>query len=305
MMAGMLEGKVIAITGAGGGIGREFALAMGAEGAKVVVNDIGASLSGEGQDLSAGERVVEEIRAAGGEAIANTGNVADWDQAQGIVEDAIRHFGRIDGVVNNAGILRDRLLYKMDVEEWRAVIDVHLHGSFHVARAALPHFRAQESGSLVHIVSTSGLVGNIGQGNYGAAKMGIVAMSRTIANEMARYNVRSNCLSPFAWSRMISSIPTDTPEQQARVDKLKKMEANKIAPLAVYLSSDQAANVTGQIFCVRANELFLMSQSRPLRSIHRGDGWTPQTIAEHAIPALQSHFYGLDKSADVFTWDPV
>lgn len=304
-MAGMLEGKVIAITGAGGGIGREFALAMGAEGAKVVVNDIGASLSGEGQDLSAGERVVEEIRAAGGEAIANTGNVADWDQAQGIVEDAIRHFGRIDGVVNNAGILRDRLLYKMDVEEWRAVIDVHLHGSFHVARAALPHFRAQESGSLVHIVSTSGLVGNIGQGNYGAAKMGIVAMSRTIANEMARYNVRSNCLSPFAWSRMISSIPTDTPEQQARVDKLKKMEANKIAPLAVYLSSDQAANVTGQIFCVRANELFLMSQSRPLRSIHRGDGWTPQTIAEHAIPALQSHFYGLDKSADVFTWDPV
>jgi len=301
----MLSGKVIAITGAGGGIGREFALAMASAGASIVVNDIGASLIGEGSDLTAGQSVVEEIKAAGGSAVFNHGNVASWDDAQGIVQTAIDTFGRIDGIVNNAGILRDRLLYKMSPEEWKAVIDVHLHGSFHVARAALPHFRQQESGSLVHIVSTSGLIGNIGQGNYAAAKMGIVGMSRTIANEMARYNVRSNCLAPFAWSRMISSIPTDTPEQQERVGKLKKMEANKIAPLAVYLASDLAEDVTGQIFCVRANEIFLMSQSRPLRSIHRSEGWTPESIADHGIPALRSHFYGLDKSADVFTWDPI
>jgi len=301
----MLSGKVIAITGAGGGIGREFALAMASAGASIVVNDIGASLIGEGSDLTAGQSVVEEIKAAGGSAVFNHGNVASWDDAQGIVQTAIDTFGRIDGIVNNAGILRDRLLYKMSPEEWKAVIDVHLHGSFHVARAALPHFRRQESGSLVHIVSTSGLIGNIGQGNYAAAKMGIVGMSRTIANEMARYNVRSNCLAPFAWSRMISSIPTDTPEQQERVGKLKKMEANKIAPLAVYLASDLAEDVTGQIFCVRANEIFLMSQSRPLRSIHRSEGWTAESIADHGIPALRSHFYGLDKSADVFTWDPI
>jgi len=301
----MLSGKVIAITGAGGGIGREFALAMASAGASIVVNDIGASLIGEGSDLTAGQKVVDEIKAAGGSAVFNHGNVANWDDAQGIVQTAIDTFGRIDGVVNNAGILRDRLLYKMSPEEWKAVIDVHLHGSFHIARAALPHFRQQQSGSLVHIVSTSGLIGNIGQGNYAAAKMGIVAMSRTIANEMARYNVRSNCLAPFAWSRMISSIPTDTPEQQERVGKLKKMEANKIAPLAVYLASDLAEDVTGQIFCVRANEIFLMSQSRPLRSIHRSEGWTPESIADHGIPALRSHFYGLDKSADVFTWDPI
>jgi NAD(P)-dependent dehydrogenase (short-subunit alcohol dehydrogenase family) len=304
-MSRLLQDKVIVVTGAGGGIGREFALALGNQGAKVVVNDIGASLTGQPDDLGAAQRVVDEILGAGGVAVANADSVAEWDSAQSIIATALDHFGRIDGVVNNAGILRDRLLYKMDPSEWRAVIDVHLNGCFYVSRAALPHFKEQESGAFVHIVSTSGLIGNIGQGNYGAAKLGMTGISRTIANEMARYNVRSNCISPFAWSRMISSIPTDTPEQQARVEKLKKMEAGKIAPMAAYLLSDQASAVTGQIFCVRANEIFLMSQSRPLRSVHRSEGWTPETIAEHAIPALRSHFYGFDKSADVFTWDPI
>jgi NAD(P)-dependent dehydrogenase (short-subunit alcohol dehydrogenase family) len=262
-------------------------------------------LTGEPGDVGAAQRVVEEIWAAGGVAVPDTHSVADRDSAHAIVQTALDSFGRVDGVINNAGILRDRLLYKMSAEEWEAVINVHLNGSFYVSRAALPHFKEQQSGAFVHIVSTAGLVGNIGQGNYASAKMGLAGLSRTIANEMARYNVRSNCLSPFAWSRMISSIPTDTPEQEARVEKLKKMEANKIAPLAVYLCSDQAADVSGQIFCVRANEIFLMSQIRPLRSIHRGEGWTPESIADHAIPALRSHFYGFDKSADVFTWDPV
>jgi NAD(P)-dependent dehydrogenase (short-subunit alcohol dehydrogenase family) len=301
----MLNEKVIVVTGAGGGIGREFALALAAKGANVVVNDIGASLTGEPGDPGAALRVVEEITEAGGSAVADTHSVADWDSAQAIIQTALDRFGRIDGVINNAGILRDRLLYKMSPEEWNAVIDVHLNGSFYVSRAALPHLKDQQSGAFVHIVSTAGLIGNIGQGNYASAKMGIAGLSRTIANEMARYNVRSNCISPFAWSRMISSIPTATPEQEARVEKLKKMEANKIAPLAVYLFADEARDVSGQVFCVRANEIFLMSQIRPIRSVHRGEGWTPESIAEHAIPALRADFYGFDKSADVFTWDPI
>ena len=304
-MSKMLTGKVAVITGSGGGIGREFALAFGRQGARVVVNDIGASLGGEGLDSRPAARVVDEVNAAGGEAVANFDSVSDWQSAQSIVQTAIDTFGRIDVVVNNAGILRDRLFHKMRIDEWKAVIDVHLNGTFYVSRAAAPYFREQNGGAYVHIVSTAGLIGNIGQANYGAAKMGITALSRTIAIEMTRYNVRSNCLSPFAWSRMIDSIPTDTPEQQERVAKLQRMEAHKIAPLAVYLASDRADDVTGQIFCVRANELFLMSQNRPIRSVHRSEGWTAEAIAEHAIPAMRSDFYGLDRSADVFSWDPV
>jgi len=193
----------------------------------------------------------------------------------------------------------------MSVEEWRAVIDVHLNGSFYVARAAAPHFKSQESGCYIHMTSTSGLVGNLGQANYSAAKLGIAGLSKSIALDMAKFKVRSNCISPFAWSRMIGSIPTETDDQKARVEKLKSMETSKIAPLAVFLASDEAKDVTGQIFAVRANEIFLMSQSRPLRSVHRAGGWTPETIGSQAIPSLRAHFYALDRSQDVFSWDPI
>ena len=209
----MLEGKVAVITGSGRGIGRDIALQMSAQGARIVVNDIGASVSGEGNDASPGQQVVEQIRAGGGEAVLSTDSVSDWKAANRIIQCAADHFGRIDIVVNNAGILRDRLFFNMSVEEWHAVIDVHLHGSFYVSRAAAPHFKTQQSGAYVHMTSTSGLIGNLGQANYGAAKLGIVALSRAIAGDMKRYNVRSNCISPFAWSRMIGSIPTETPEQ--------------------------------------------------------------------------------------------
>lgn len=300
-----VQDKVVLVTGAGGGIGRDFALALGAQGAKVIVNDIGASVQGEGNDTSRAQGVVDEIVKAGGVAVANTDSVSDWDAANRMVNQAVETYGRIDAVINNAGILRDRFFFNMSVEEWRAVIDVHLNGAFYVSRAAAPHFKSQGSGSYVHMVSTTGLIGNLGQANYGAAKLGMAALSKCIAMDMAKFNVRSNSIAPFAWSRMIGSIPTDTPEQKARVERLQRMETAKIAPLAVYLVSDKATDVSGQIFAVRANEIFLMSQIRPLRGMHNSEGWTPETIAERAIPAMRSNFYQLDRSQDVFDWDPV
>lgn len=304
-MSSLLNGKVVIVTGAGGGIGRDIALAMAAYGGRVVVNDIGASVRGEGHDAGPAQKVVDEIKAKGGQGVANTDSVAEWSSANRIVEMAMDVYGQVDCVVNNAGILRDRYFHNMSPEEWKAVIDVHLNGSFFVSRAAAPHFKAQGSGSYVHMTSTSGLIGNFGQANYSAAKAGIAALSKSIALDMSKFNIRSNCISPFAWSRMIGSIPTDTPEQQARVEKLKRMETAKIAPMAVYLASELSKDVTAQIFAVRANEIFAMSQSRPLRSVHRDAGWTPETIAEHAIPAIRTEFYPLDRSGDVFCWDPI
>ncbi len=304
-MGNMLAGKVVVVTGAGGGIGRDFALAMAAAGAKVVVNDIGASVAGEGRDAGPAQKVVDEITAAGGSAVPNTDSVAEWESANRIVKTAIDTYGRIDCVVNNAGILRDRFFFNMSIDEWKAVIDVHLNGSFYMARAAANYFKSENAGSYINMTSTSGLIGNLGQANYSAAKLGIVGLSKSIAMDMAKYKVRSNCISPFAWSRMIGAIPTDTPEQKARVEKIKRMSTSKIAPLAVFLASDAAAGVTGQIFGVRGDEIFLFSQSRPVRSVHRDGGWTPESIADHAMPAMKANFYALDRSQDVFTWDPL
>jgi NAD(P)-dependent dehydrogenase (short-subunit alcohol dehydrogenase family) len=301
----LLAGKVALVTGAGGGIGREIATAMARAGAKVVVNDIGASVTGTGGDETPGRQTVQLIEQAGGQAVLDTHSVAEWESAQAIVAAALDAFGRIDIVVNNAGILRDVIFHKMSPEDWLSVIGVHLNGSFFVSRAAAPHFREQGSGVFIHMTSTSGLIGNVGQANYAAAKLGIAALSKSIALDMARFGVRSNCISPFAWSRMIGSIPTDTPEQKARVAKLQQMTPDKIAPMAVFLASDAARDVTGQIFAVRNNEIFLMSQSRPLRSVHRDGGWTAETIADHALPALRASLYPLERSADVFSWDPV
>jgi NAD(P)-dependent dehydrogenase (short-subunit alcohol dehydrogenase family) len=306
---GMAAGKVVVVTGAGGGIGRDIALAMAAAGAQVVVNDIGVSLTGDtsgtGAQPGAAQRVVDEIAAAGGEAAASTESVSSWTGAQRIVQCALDAFGRIDAVVNNAGNLRDRIFHKMSEDEWRAVISVHLDGSFFVSRAAANHLREQNGGAYVHMTSTSGLIGNFGQANYSAAKLGIAALSKSIALDLARYNVRSNCIAPFAWSRMTSSIPSNTPQEKERVEKLKKMESRKIAPMAVYLVSDAAASVTGQIFGVRANEIMLFSQPRPIRSVHHTPEWTPEAIAEIAVPSMQKYFYPLERSPDVVSWDPI
>src|SRR5688572_11624092 len=216
----MLQGKVVLVTGAGGGIGRDFALAMAAKGAQVVVNDIGSSVSGEGKDAGPAQNVVDEIQARGGKAVASTDSVADWEAANRIVKTAIDAFGRIDVVVNNAGILRDRFFFNMSIEEWKAVIDVHLNGTFYVSRAAATYFKSQSSGRYINMTSTSGLVGNFGQTNYAAAKLGIAGLSKSMALDMAKYKVTSNCISPFAWSRMIGTIPADTPEQDRKSTRL-------------------------------------------------------------------------------------
>jgi NAD(P)-dependent dehydrogenase (short-subunit alcohol dehydrogenase family) len=301
----MLAGKVAVVTGAGGGIGREIAIMMASEGAKVIINDIGASLTGEGKSDTPAEQTKQIIEQRGGEAAINTDSVASWDGGKKIIQSAVDHFGRIDIVVNNAGILRDVIFHKMTEDDWTSVINVHLSGSFFTSRAAAEFFRKQESGAFVHMSSTSGLIGNFGQANYSAAKLGITALSKSIALDMQRYNVRSNCIAPFAWSRMTSSIPATTPEQQARVAKIQQMTPDKNAPMAVFLASDAAKAFTGQTFATRYNEIFLMSSPRPIRGIHRGEGWTPTLIAEHAAPALKSSLLPLDRSGDVFSWDPV
>lgn len=304
-ISGCLDGKVMVVTGAGRGIGRAIALLAAAEGASVVVNDLGGDTEGGGGDVSPAQSVVEEITAAGGKAVANGASVASAEGANSIIQTAIDHFGRIDSVVNNAGILRDRIFHRMSILDFESVIQVHLMGSFYVARAAATYFREQESGSYVHFTSTSGLIGNTGQSNYAAAKMGIIGLSKGIAMDMARFNVRSNCIAPFAWSRLIGTIPTDSEETARRVERLKEMGPDKVAPLAVYLASDLAQGVSGQIFASRMNEIFLFSQTRPIRSSHRSDGWTPQSIADHGMPALKSSFYPLDRTSDVIGWDPV
>ncbi|CDM25246.1 3-hydroxyacyl-CoA dehydrogenase [Castellaniella defragrans 65Phen] len=286
-------------------MGRGIALALAAAGAKVIVNDIGASAAGEGLDQGPAHEVVAEIRAAGGEAAADTHSVADWDQAHAMVQAAIDAFGRIDIVVNNAGIVRDAIFHKMSREEFDAVVAVNLSGAFHVSRAAAPHFKAQNGGVYVHITSSSGLIGNLGQANYAASKLGVAALSKAIAIDMQRSNVRSNAIAPWAWTRMVGTIPADTPEQQKRVEGLKKLIPEKIAPFVVALASDQAREVTGQIFGVRNNEIYLFTQPRLLRTAHTSDGWTPETIIERVLPMFQNDFYPLARSGDVFTWDPV
>jgi len=304
-MPNIVAAKVAIVTGAGRGIGRGIALLLAQEGARVVVCDIGASLDGPGTDTGPAQAVVDEIKKAGGEATASTLSISEPGNADKIVAAAIGRFGRVDILVNNAGILRDRIFHRMSWSDWVDVIGVHLNGSFAMSRACATHFREQNSGSIVHMTSTSGLIGNFGQANYMAAKMGIVGLSRGIALDMARFNVRSNCIAPFAWTRMIDSIPAETEEDKARVARFREMTPEKIAPLVVYLASDRAAGISGQIFSVRNNEIYLFSQTRPIRTLHRSDGWTPEKLDAQLMGAFAASFTPLDRSGDVFSWDPV
>ncbi|HEV8309260.1 MAG TPA: SDR family NAD(P)-dependent oxidoreductase [Methylomirabilota bacterium] len=301
----LLKDKVAVVTGGGRGIGREIALMMAQAGARVVVNDFGGREDGTGGAASAADQVVGEIRQGGGQAVPSYESVATMAGGQRIVQTALDSWNRLDIVVNNAGILRDRMIFNMTEEEWDSVIAVHLKGSFAVTRAAAPRFKEQRWGRFINMTSTSGLIGNVGQANYAAAKLGIVGLTRVTALDMARYNVTANCISPFAWTRLIGTIPTETPEQQARVAKLERMSPRDIAPLAVYLASEEAQHVSGQLFGVRGKEIFVFSQPRPVRSIHHAEGWTPERIAETFPGTLAHHLTPLETSGQFFSYDPL
>jgi NAD(P)-dependent dehydrogenase (short-subunit alcohol dehydrogenase family) len=305
MAQGIVAGKVAIVTGGGRGIGRAIALLLAQERARVVVCDIGASLQGAGTDAGPAQDVVDEIRKSGGEAIASTLSIAEPENADTIVRATLEAFGRVDILVNNAGILRDVIFHKMSWSDWSDVIAVHLHGAFNMSRACASHFREQSSGAFVHMTSTSGLIGNFGQANYMAAKLGIMGLSRGIALDMQRFKVRSNCIAPFAWTRMIDSIPVASEEDKRRIERFQQMTPEKVAPLVVYLASDRAEGISGQVFAVRNNEVFLFNQPRPIRSLHRSDGWTPERLDQQLKGAFGPSLTPLDRSGDVFSWDPV
>ncbi|PYN99719.1 MAG: 3-hydroxyacyl-CoA dehydrogenase [Candidatus Rokuibacteriota bacterium] len=300
-----LKDRVAVITGAARGIGREIALLMAELGARVVVNDYGGSESGQGSTRAPADDVVDTIRKAGGQAVANYDSVATMAGGERIVQTAIDAFGRVDVVVNNAGILRDRMIFNMTEEEWDAVINTHLKGSFAVTRAAAPRMKEQRSGRFINMTSTSGLVGNIGQANYAAAKLGIVGLTKVVALDMARYNVTANCISPFAWTRMIGTIPTETDAQKARVEKIKKLSPAHIAPVAAFLASDAAKDITGQVFGVRGKEIMLFGHMRPIMRIHHAEGWTVERLTDMFPGTLQHHLVPLDTSGQYFNYDPL
>ncbi|MFT4026433.1 MAG: SDR family oxidoreductase [Novosphingobium sp.] len=293
----MLQGKVIAVTGGGRGIGRAIALACGREGAAVVVNDPGVDQDGSGADSRLARDVAAEIVAEGGFAYANYADIAQPAGALSVIEDCLVHFKGVDGVINAAGILRDSIWHNMTRSEWDAVIDVHLGGAYNISRAATPHFREQKSGAFVHFTSAAGLIGNYGQANYAAAKLGVVGLSQSLALDMARYNVRSNAIAPIAYTRMVSHLAEEMSEEDDGFNLLKTMSPAKVAPLAVYLASDAAERVNNQIFGVRGDEITLYSKPRPIRTATNPEGWTPQSIAEQLIPELRQDLSRADEVA--------
>ncbi len=304
---GKLDGKVVIVTGAGRGIGRECALLSASEGAKVVVNDLGGSIDGgDDGDVSVAEQVAREIRDAGGEAVSNGGSVTSLADCNAMVEQALDELGGLHGIISPAGILRDAMLHKMSEEDWDAVIDVHLKGSFNICRASVNHFRNQEDGSVVLFSSTSGLIGNIGQSNYGAAKMGIAGLAHIMAMENERKNVRCNVITPTAWTRMIGTIPVKNEADAHRFEMMQQKTApSHIAPPTVALLADEARDTNGQIFSVRGKEIFIWSQPRPIRNMTRMEGWTVDSVLEHAMPVFRGATTDLGNARTVFPYDPV
>ncbi len=296
---GMLDGKVVLVTGGGRGIGRETAIIAARLGAKVVVNDLGSGVHGEGADKAPAQEVVDLIKSAGGAAIANFDSVTDLRAVGRMVQQALDTFGGLHAVSNPAGILRDRMAHNMTEEEWDAIMTVHLRGHFNVVRATIGHFRSQQDGVYVMWSSTSGLIGNVGQSNYGAAKMGIAGFSRIIALEGARNNVRSNALAPGAATRMTDSVPRDEETAKRREAMREVQSPVRPAQLAVALMSDAAKHVSGQIFGVGGYNLSIYSQPRPIAVYAREDGWDAAGIVKDFLPRAEKDFAALGRPVPV------
>ncbi len=281
---GILDGKVAIVTGAGRGIGREHALLLAREGAAVMVNDLGGDGRGEGQDLTPAQEVVAEIEAAGGRAAVNGGNVADWNAAEALVAETVDTFGRLDILINNAGILRDRMSFNMSEEDWDAVVNVVLKGSFAPARFAAAHWRERfkstgepVNASIVNTASESGLYGNAGQANYAAAKIGLAALTVVMARELERAGVRANAIAPTAATRLLGTVLADRPATApGEVDPLAP---SQVSPLVVWLSSDLARDVSGQVFAVSGSRIQVVQGFHPVTQIDAGgEHWTVAAI---------------------------
>jgi NAD(P)-dependent dehydrogenase (short-subunit alcohol dehydrogenase family) len=309
---GSLKDRVVIVTGGGRGIGREVAFACAAEGAAVVIADLGTDVAGAGRNLEPGEAVAAEIRANGGRALAHCTDVTSEADARTLVAAAVDAFGRLDGVVNNAGNMVLRGFDEMTAEDFDRVIKVHLYGSFNIARAAAEMFVTRGAGSYVHMTSSAALIGNPGCAGYCAAKGGVTALSRAIALDLADKGIRSNCVAPSAVSRMSQEVtrlrasgamsirPTnDVPAEQ------RQGGPAQVAPLVAYLLGDGARAINGQIFGVRGNEIYLYSQSRPVRTLHRADGWTVDRLGAQLEPAWRSTMTPLENLQDVFSWPPL
>jgi len=287
-MGDRLKGKVAIVTGAGRGIGRGIAILMAAEGAKVVVNDLGGGVDGSGSAKNVADEVVAEIKAAGGEAVANYDSVTTVEGGENIIKTAVDSFGKLDILVNNAGILRDRMIFNMAPEEWDAVMKVHLYGVFNCSKPACVLFRQQRSGRIISMSSTSGLIGNSGQANYGAAKAGIAGFTRVIARDMGRYGVTCNAIAPGAATRMTLSeevlaarqiraekgVTGGSAQTQPPSDAPAFRDPDDIAPIVVYLATDAAADVNGQTFGASGGTISLYQNPAPMKSIHKDGRWT-------------------------------
>jgi NAD(P)-dependent dehydrogenase (short-subunit alcohol dehydrogenase family) len=299
-MGTRLKDKVAVVTGAGRGIGRGIALLLAEEGAAVVVNDLGGNVDGSGRSATPAEEVVAAIKAKGGRAVANADSVANFSAAEKIVDTAVKEFGRIDILVNNAGILRDRMIFNLSEEDWDAVISVHLKGTFNCSRHAAAHMRQQKFGRIISMSSTSGLYGNSGQANYGAAKDGIAGLTRVISRDLGKYGITVNAIAPAAATRMIATVPQKARQiRQERGVSIAapapatlpplRSEPEDVAPFVVYLATDAASGINGQTFMVRGGVVSLLNYPAPARTITKLGRWTPEEIA-----SLFPHTFGMD-----------
>jgi len=295
-MGNRLKDRVAVVTGAGRGIGRGIALLLAQEGAAVVVNDLGGNVDGSGADTTPAQEVVDTIRAAGGRAIANADSVAEFRSAENIVQTAVKEFGRIDILINVAGILRDRMVFNLSEDDWDSVIRVHLKGTWNTCRHASAVMRQQKFGRIVNFSSTSGLYGNSGQANYGAAKDGVAALTRVISRELGKYGVTVNAIAPVAATRMTATVGQAARDARAKrgitagaPTTQLRMEPEDVAPMVVYLTTDAARDINGQFFLIRGGVISLLNGPAPARTIVKRGRWTPQEIA-----ALFPSTFGMD-----------